>query len=215
MPNNIESVHAAFDFDKTLTTQDSLGPFLQRVAGRGRLYSTIGVHPLSAIGSLYSGDSRNKLKEKLLKACFAGRSVDDVETIAADHAGEILAKFLRSDVIQRMRWHQDQGHIVSIVSASLDTYLKYIARELEVGYLCSTELEQPESGILTGLMQTPNCRGPEKVRRIELLGISAGTTYAYGDSKGDAEMLAWADYPTLVTSAVLSVEPKTQDSPTN
>jgi phosphatidylglycerophosphatase C len=47
---------------------------------------------------------------------------------------------------------------------------------------------------VTGLLGGPNCRGPEKVRRLrEIFGPEVRLTAAYGDTGGDTEMLAIAD----------------------
>ncbi len=47
---------------------------------------------------------------------------------------------------------------------------------------------------MNGRFQGPNCRGPEKVRRLrEVFGPDLHLTAAYGDSDGDYEMLALAD----------------------
>ncbi|MEL6731156.1 MAG: haloacid dehalogenase-like hydrolase, partial [Bacteroidota bacterium] len=52
-----------------------------------------------------------------------------------------------------------------------------------------------EGGIFTGNIEGANNYGPEKVERIrEWLGDrEVEASYAYGDSRGDREMLAWAD----------------------
>jgi phosphoserine phosphatase len=48
---------------------------------------------------------------------------------------------------------------------------------------------------LTGKLASPNCYGPQKVERIRAaLDLSRyGRIFAYGDSRGDREMLALAD----------------------
>jgi phosphoserine phosphatase len=48
----------------------------------------------------------------------------------------------------------------------------------------------------TGDLALPNCYGAEKSRRLsDLLGErEAYTLYAYGDSTGDRELLAMADF---------------------
>lgn len=47
----------------------------------------------------------------------------------------------------------------------------------------------------TGRFATPNCWGKEKARRVEewLSTRERGLIYAYGDNRGDREMLAMAD----------------------
>ncbi len=61
----------------------------------------------------------------------------------------------------------------------------------------ATRLESHEDGTVTGKLSGANCFGSEKVRRLEaLLGAREGySLYAYGDSRGDKELLSSADYP--------------------
>jgi phosphoserine phosphatase len=53
-----------------------------------------------------------------------------------------------------------------------------------------------EDGRITGRLSGRNCYGPEKVERLEeVLGkLDNYLVYAYGDSKGDRELLAVADH---------------------
>jgi phosphatidylglycerophosphatase C len=49
---------------------------------------------------------------------------------------------------------------------------------------------------VTGAFAGPNCRGEEKVRRLRVaFGDGVRLAAAYGDTSGDAEMLAIADKP--------------------
>jgi len=49
------------------------------------------------------------------------------------------------------------------------------------------------SGRLTGGFATPNCRGPEKVKRLRaIFGDDIRLAAAYGDTGGDREMLKLA-----------------------
>jgi phosphatidylglycerophosphatase C len=58
----------------------------------------------------------------------------------------------------------------------------------------ATQLEVDRRGRLTGRLFGDNVRGVEKERLLrEWLGGDAVRLYAYGDSDGDAEMLAMAD----------------------
>jgi phosphoserine phosphatase len=49
---------------------------------------------------------------------------------------------------------------------------------------------------LSGHLKTKNCYGPEKVRRIrEVIDTDEySTIYAYGDTRGDKEMLELANF---------------------
>ena len=76
--------------------------------------------------------------------------------------------------------------------------------------LC-THLEADAAGRLTGRLDGPNCRGPEKERRLRAWltdrGLEKATLWAYGDSRGDRELLALADRPELVRGRVIGPEP--------
>ena len=196
--------HAVFDFDKTLTTRDSLRPFLRLVAGTSDLLVSTLKQPITALMSLYDSSARDRFKQQIVAEHFKGLSAQRIDEVGLGYANEVLANWLRDDVVARLRWHQELGHITSIVSASLNPYMAHVARQLAVDNLCCTELEVLPSGLLSGRFGTPNCRRSEKVRRIEVLGITASITYAYGDSSGDHEMLRWADVPTLVGRSKLS-----------
>ena len=64
----------------------------------------------------------------------------------------------------------------------------------------AVELVVDADGLLTGAMIGPNCRGPEKVVRLDGWLAGAGLDrssielWAYGDSTGDDELLAAADH---------------------
>jgi phosphatidylglycerophosphatase C len=51
----------------------------------------------------------------------------------------------------------------------------------------------------TGVLEGGNVRGPEKVRRLrDWLGTEPAEVWAYGDSSGDRELLAFADHARRV-----------------
>ena len=91
------------------------------------------------------------------------------------------------------------GHEVVIVSASLDVYLDEVARSLGVAHLLCTGLVADERGRCTGHLRGANCRGAEKVARLRaLFGDDDVELWAYGNSRGDDEMLALAHHPVIV-----------------
>jgi phosphatidylglycerophosphatase C len=85
---------------------------------------------------------------------------------------------------------------VVLASASLDLLVEPWARTAGVDDVLATRL-QVRDGRLTGLIAGRNCYGREKVARLRaLLGDLAGVDlYAYGDSRGDRELLAAAQHP--------------------
>ena len=61
----------------------------------------------------------------------------------------------------------------------------------------ASRLEVTPDGVITGNLAGKNCWGPEKKRRLlEYLGEEKPSSlYVYGDSLGDADILAIADHP--------------------
>jgi phosphatidylglycerophosphatase C len=101
--------------------------------------------------------------------------------------------------VSRARDHLERGHGVVVVSASPSIYLEPLAERLGFDAVLATRLEVDGSGRITGRMLGGNCRGPEKVARLEgWLAGRAPRVYAYGNSSGDRELLARADVGVMV-----------------
>lgn len=202
---------AAFDFDETLTKHDSVVPFLRRFSSRRRFAAGLLPHTLSVLPMAVRRD-RDRLRALATQLIFTGRPVTEVKATAAALGSAILADGLRADTEQRLRWHLAAGHRVVIVSASYDLYVDVVAAGLGDVDVLATRLEVVD-GVCTGRLDGRNCRGHEKVERLSAWLDEQGLTraditlYAYGDSRGDEEMLAWADYPHLVKTLLDSVAP--------
>jgi len=206
----MDVVVAAFDVDNTLTVRDCVVPFMQKVAGPVRFVSSCLSRPMFLVGLVFRRD-RDVIKAHFVEKIFSGRNVDDVNEIGIQFASNVVSSWMRSDVAERMRWHQEQGHVVVLVSASLEPYLQPFGDLCEVDAVLCTRLEESQ-GLFTGKLLGSNCRGTEKVRRIHEWMNSAGIPldaleYAYGDSRGDDALLEAAKQGCLVKHVELSKEP--------
>jgi phosphatidylglycerophosphatase C len=201
---------AAFDVDNTLTVRDCVMPFMRRVAGVNVLLRTVASQPLTVF-SLLKNKDRNALKALFVSEVFAGRSESEVNEQGVLFAARVGNGWMRDDVVKRLRWHQSQGHVVVLVSASLSPYLEPLGDLLEVDAVLCTELES-DGNVFTGNIRGANCRGAEKVRRLQSWCDSSGipvssVRYAYGDSSGDTEMLASVENPNYVKKIELEMVP--------
>jgi phosphatidylglycerophosphatase C len=206
----MEVTVAVFDVDGTLTVRDCVVPFTRRVAGTSRLLRGILRQPKKIFSVLRSRD-RDAVKAVFSEIAFTGIDAVELENEAIAFANEVYNGWMREDVARRFRWHQEQGHVVVLVSASFDAYLEPLGDLLEADAVLCTRLEIAD-GRATGRLDGPNCRGKEKVRRIaqwcEESGLSLESVqYAYGDSKGDLEMLALARHSFFVAKEELTVSP--------
>ena len=187
---------AAFDFDGTITHRDTLVPFLRRLRGLPRFTGAF-IQALPA--ALTGSDRREAYKAAVFQQLLTGVPAEDLAAAAVDYGRELPAQF-RPDMVERIRWHQEAGHEVVIVSASLRAYLDPVVEHLGLDGVCAVELEVADDGRLTGRMVGPNCRGPEKVVRLTdwLGGDTPERLWAYGNSSGDQDLLAVADEPVWV-----------------
>ncbi len=184
---------AAFDFDGTITRHDTLLPFLVHLMGRSRTVRGLAILSTQVPRAMAGGASRNVLKQNLLYHLLVGQDAEATRRAAESFADHLLAGRLRTDSLERIRSHQAAGHELVMVSASPELYVAPIAERLGFSCALATRLEVGPDGRLTGRLAGENCRGPEKVRRLqEWLGDETPVILAYGDSRGDREMLAFA-----------------------
>jgi HAD superfamily hydrolase (TIGR01490 family) len=196
-PQTAKPVIAAFDFDGTLTTRDTLFPFLLQVAGplkfSLKLITLLPTLTLYALGLL-----RNDVaKVIVLRRFLANMQMADLQQQALQFAENKLPTLLRNEAMQRLAWHKQQGHRCIVVSASLENYLRPWANTVGFNDILCSRLEPLEGDRTSGNLLGQNCFGPEKMRRLQaLLGQREGyILYAYGDSRGDKELLSASDYP--------------------
>lgn len=201
MPASIEPVVAAFDLDGTLTEGGSVFSWLRHVSGSARTYRKALrlIIPLT-IGSIRSGRWADNAKERLFHSLLAGRDLEDVVSLSRDFALEHLERELRPVVHARLGWHLEQGHDVVIVSASPQIYVEFIAEALRAQAALGTRLGVDPRGKMTGSYLGKNCRGREKMRRLEEWTSrreypTPPTIYAYGNSRGDRRLLSGATHP--------------------
>ncbi len=182
---------AAFDVDGTLTWADSYLLFLRFVAGRfGFAAKMLQLIPIFLAYRL-GGVPRSAVKEKTLHLFLAGMTREEYLTRCKAFAQAIYPIIARPDGLARLRAHVGVRDQVALVSASLRDYLAVWAEELGVDHVLGSEVEIV-NGRLTGRLRGNNCWGPGKLAAIQSAFGAAPLVAAYGDTRGDKEMLAAA-----------------------
>ena len=180
----------AFDFDGTLTTKDTLLEFIRFAKGSCGLWlgfmryahllvlMKLGVYP------------NWKAKQKVFAHFFKDTTLDDFNSICQEFAAS-SKHLLRPKGIEAINKAQSEGSEVVIVSASIDNWVQPFFADVKV---LGTQIEVVDDK-LTGRFLTKNCYGQEKVNRILALYPHRQDYHltAFGDSRGDKELLAWAD----------------------
>lgn len=180
----------AFDFDGTLTTRDTLVEFIRYACGnRAFCWGFLRYSPLLILMKL--GYYPNwKVKQQVFSYFFKGMPYEEFAQL-----GRLFAldnkHLLRPKGVEMVKKAQAEQAEVLIVSASIDNWVQPFFPEVRV---VGTQVEVKD-GHLTGRFLTKNCYGQEKVDRI--LAIyrhrQEYELIAFGDSRGDKELLAFAD----------------------
>lgn len=186
-----------FDFDGTLTTSDTLLEFIKYAKGRSRFLMVFLMYsPLLVLMKLHLYPNW-KAKQQIFAHLFAGMRIEKFDALCRGFAEE-NQHLLRPKGITLMHEALVAGAQVFIVSASIDNWVRpfFDIRNLKGVQVLGTQIEV-EDGKLTGRFKSNNCYGKEKVHRIaEVLKSFERSEYeieAFGDSRGDKEMLAFAD----------------------
>ena len=185
----------AFDFDGTLTTRDTLIAFIRYACGTPRFLLGFLLHaPLLVLMKLRLY-SNGKAKQRLFTWFFQGMSIETFDALCQSFALS-HRHLLRPETVRLLQQALSEGSEVLIVSASIDNWVQPFFPTVTV---LGTQIEVID-GRLTGRFLTPNCYGQEKVRRILALhpDRSSYRLTAYGDSRGDRELLAFADEAHMV-----------------
>jgi phosphatidylglycerophosphatase C len=187
----------AFDFDGTLTWRDSFLAFIRWRVGAARYAS--GMLRLGPATAAYAVNrDRGRLKAAMVREFLAGSTRADLSQSADRFAAAEARHLLRPDAIRCWKLWQSQGARLVIVTASPEILIAPFARGLGAARLIGTRLAFDETDQVAGDLDGPNCRGPEKVVRLQAAyGKDLRLQAAYGDSDGDIEMLAIADEPGM------------------
>ena len=184
---------AAFDFDGTLTVHDSFRAFLAWRFGTLRLIPGL-LRLTPALLRYARNQDRGRLKASLVSEFLAGRTIVELEAEAERFAAAAAPRLLRPDAVAAWRDWGERGACRVIVTASPEVLVAPFARRLGADALLGTRLAVDGQGRITGRLDGPNCRGAEKVVRLQAaFGEDVRLAAAYGDTAGDREMLAIAE----------------------
>ena len=180
-----------FDFDGTLTQDDTMIQFICYYKGVLSLMIGLLLNFPWLLAYKLGIYPNWKAKQRLFAYFFKHNKYEEFRKIGVDFAKIIRIK---KPQLLELQHFQNQGATIYVVSASIEEWVRPFCKELGVINVLATQIEV-ENGFITGNFLTKNCYGQEKVNR--LLEVepdrSSYELYAFGDSCGDSEMLAFAD----------------------
>ncbi len=191
----IVRIHA-FDFDGTLTTHDTLLAFIRYAKGTKAFVKGFLRHAHLLVLMKLHLYPNWKAKQRIFSYYFEGMTEATFNALCRSFAAD-SRHLLRLKGVETMRQAAAEGAEIVVISASIDNWVRPFFEgddRLPPVTVIGTQIEI-QDGRLTGRFLTPNCYGQEKVERFLALYPHRETYHltAYGDSRGDRELLAFAD----------------------
>jgi len=193
MPGNKGSL-VLLDFDGTLMSEDIFAAFLKFRLRTWRIWPRLVLaSPFFVFFKLKLMDNE-QAKERVFQILFAGEAISTFQT-EVQAFWEKRGTHINPLIAAKIQAYREEGAEFWIVSANFQPIIEgFCKRQGGYQYLCTELAYQDQS--LSGRFASPNCYGPEKVRRIEEQFKDRNAyekIHAYGDSAGDFAMLNWAD----------------------
>ena len=191
----MQKPYALFDFDGTLIRGDSIVRFVRYAYARG-LTGAGGLARAALWAAAYGLHLTTAERAKRESLSFlAGREQAGVEALGRAFCREELLPRLYPQGVEELRRRHAEGAEVLLVTASPSFYLEALKEELPIQRIIGTRMHV-ENGVDTGLIAGENCRGVQKplslAEDLAARGdmVDYASSWAYGDSAGDAPMLA-------------------------
>lgn len=189
-----KQVVAAFDFDGTITTKDTLLEFIRFAKGTPKFVMGFILYSPLLVAYKFKLYPNWKVKQQIFSYFFKGMSLSDFDVICKDFCKE-YQHLIREGARKAISDHIKRGDSLVIISASVENWVYPFAERLGISDVLCTKLEIDDSACLTGRFASKNCYGEEKVNRLLELFADRNSYYliAYGDSGGDKALLDFAD----------------------
>jgi HAD superfamily hydrolase (TIGR01490 family) len=138
---------------------------------------------------------------KSVMADFKGRSESELTLEARRLFDAAILPSIYPEAVDRIRRHQDAGHVVCIVSGATKFVVEPLARHLGIDHMVYTRLEV-ENGRFTGRVVEPICFEEGKIywlqQFIEEEEIDLAKSWFYTDSVTDRPLLDLVGHPVVV-----------------
>lgn len=194
---------AIFDIDYTITRKETLMEFFKYLVSKD--IKNIKFLPRA----LYSGFMYGikVYDEKRVKECFLKfiENIDEKELaiLTKSFYDERLSTILYEDAVNMIKKLKNEGYKVILISASPEFYIKEFYAIKEVDLIIGTKFIF-ENGKFVRKMSGNNCKGEEKVKRLEKVlkekNIKADfkSSYMFSDSLSDKPLLDLVGNPYLI-----------------
>ena len=194
---------AIFDIDYTITRKETLMEFFKYLVSKD--IKNIKFLPRALYSGLMYGIK--VYDEKRVKECFLKfiENIDEAELakLTKSFYDEKISKILYKDAVDMIKKLKKEGYIVVLISASPEFYVKEFYAIKEVDLIIGTKFTF-EGGKFIRKMDGNNCKGEEKVRRLNKvlkeknIKVDFKNSYMFSDSLSDKPLLDLVGNPYLI-----------------
>lgn len=150
----------------------------------------------------YTALNRNSRNRKFYEG-FKGREVNAYKSLIPLWFNSRIRHKIYSEAIKLIKWHQEQGHKVVLITGSLDLLVEPLQKFLNADYTIATRLET-KNGKFSGKIIDSQIIGEGKALAIKRFAnehnINLKESYGYADHISDLPMLGIVGKPVVVGS---------------
>lgn len=185
---------AIFDVDYTITKKETLMQLYKYMVFND--FKNIIYMPRALFSGLMYGlkiYDEKRVKESFLKF-IENKSEAELEVLTRGFYDNVLKNILYDDAIAMMKKLKSEGYKIFLISASPEFYLNELYDIKEVDVIIGTKFFI-EAGRFIRKMDGLNCKGEEKVRRLneylkkEKIEVDYKNSYMFSDSLSDKPLL--------------------------
>jgi HAD superfamily hydrolase (TIGR01490 family) len=198
-----QKIAAIFDVDGTLIAGATLERiFIRYLRRRGELGWREIVYWL---GAAAKAAVKGHTRLKAIKAYLRGKDPTYLRGLARECVEREIEPRLSPEAVNRLRWHQNAGHLVILLSGTLDLLLEPLAERLGVHTRVGSELEVEDSRF-TGRIAGAHPFGVTKAECLAAINrvnrFNLMRSFAYADSFADRHLLAMVGHPVAINADV-------------
>jgi HAD superfamily hydrolase (TIGR01490 family) len=155
------------------------------------------------IGAAAKAAATRRVRLKAIKAYLRGKDPIYLRRLARECVEREIEPRLSPEAVNRLRWHQSAGHIVVLLSGTLDLLLEPLAERLGVHARVGSELEV-EDNRFTGRIAGAHPFGMMKAECLATINhanrFNLMRSFAYADSFADRHLLAMVGHPVATNA---------------
>lgn len=189
-----KEILALFDFCETITNFQTLDKFLPLAGKHNPNYE-------------YNKNLERRNQYKKLNLPYPRYEwlidlpVSVAQRVAKEFVYDEIIKNLNQKVMDRLFYHQDQGHTIAIVSGGLELYIKEFAKIYDIKNIIAVSLEEKYTK-LTGDIAGIHTMHERKLYKLSYMlnlnNYDLKNSYAYSDCVSDIPLLSLVGNPYVI-----------------